>query len=196
MRQWWKSFSKKNNRFAICNIDVAVFESTECDRCRAKSPSIKSLLSDYEAAAQRSRLLTWFGNDFLQIMKTGPDSYVAVYLSVFSDFSWKLKIAGVVVDDSSCPALQVPEISRKDDCERLCSSISSGVICEGNSDFQELVLSKTGNDGQVPMFITPHDSLVEGTIRHLRCRLLLTGPSVTRCDASVIKVIFLPCCIE
>ena len=62
----------------------------------------------------------------------------------------------------------------------MCSKLNYFNVCTGNPDFEDVVASKKGSEGQIPIKVTNMDAYVNGTIHHKKCSLMIE-PAESRC---------------
>ncbi|XP_033114332.1 uncharacterized protein LOC117114750 [Anneissia japonica] len=165
----WKTKMQKNMK-ANCNITVMTFNA----KCiEEPQPTLKC----HEEAAKKAGLLSWCSDESLQILRLNKCGKVVVTLTIFQNFTWKLIVSGVECSRKTSILEQYMHTLCVEDTERLCHLLASKSICVGNGDFGDLVNSKRGPDGQIPLKITSNDRYFSEyeNIRHNNCHLLVEG---------------------
>ncbi|XP_033103726.1 uncharacterized protein LOC117106473, partial [Anneissia japonica] len=181
LKRWRKEHSKK--RKVSCNIEVANFEDFKCLTCTpSEVPEVPITLDEYmNEARKNSCLVSWFpSKEELIIIRLSLAGDVEIKLTVSSNFTWSIVVAGVTMHTKCVLGEDFGESLKFEDWSRLCSLLVTAKICKGNSDFPCLVEKRKGPDGQLPLKVTPKDVFIGNTIRHTDCSLLVPQ-DIDRC---------------
>ncbi|XP_071964864.1 uncharacterized protein [Antedon mediterranea] len=113
-------------------------------------------------------------NNFLQVLWFLDDE-ISTRLKICYDGKWNLSVFGLPKEIN-----EYPEILTIDMMTALISFIDNHAVCQGNTDFQDIVEAKGGE--MIPIHITSNDIYSEQykTVRNKLCYLLIDQNSI-RC---------------
>lgn len=183
LNKWW-SAAKLRKKQKI-NIRVPSFALHQCARCvtQQEEDNLPALCDRLNAVlVKHPSVLKWRGADMLKLIYLGSSGRPEVEIFVKNNLALQIVVCGVDVKESGSLVLQdLPVKANVADVEKVLETLDTCNTCTGNPGFSDLVKSREGPAGQLPISITTGD-LVQMypfvTIRHKRCHLLVPEPAV------------------
>ena len=190
LQKWWSAAKLRKKK--ELNIRLVSFSQHRCSRCSTVEENngfssfcerVGAVLVDYPS------FFKWKGSGMLKIIYLGNSGCSEVEIFIDSNLAMKIDVCGVNIKESGCQVLQnLPPTADVASVKATIEALQMLNICSGNRDFDDLVRSREGPAGQIPVTVTGGDWVQRHpfpTVRHRRCQLLIARPAV-QCEVCVI----------